>query len=119
MGLPPGQLSDVAEGLNYLHSCDVIHGALKGVRDCTGSSPIIVLTPSQPNILVDTTGRARITDIGLAMVTRDLGSIRSGSVEHGHSARWIASEILADRGTYSKEGDIFSFAMVIIEVRCR
>jgi serine/threonine protein kinase len=30
--LIPRQLSDVAEGLNYLHSCDVIHGDLKGVR---------------------------------------------------------------------------------------
>ena len=78
-----------------------------------------MLISSQPNVLVDTTGRVRITDIGLAMVTRDLGSIRSGSAEHGHSARWMAPEILDDRGSYSKEGDIFSFAMVTIEVRCR
>ena len=33
MRLPPRQLSDVAEGLNYLHSCNMIHGGLKGVRD--------------------------------------------------------------------------------------
>ena len=32
---PPTQLSGVAEGLNYLHSCNVIHGALKGVRGCS------------------------------------------------------------------------------------
>ena len=30
--LPSQQLSDVAEGLCYLHSHDVIHGDLKGVR---------------------------------------------------------------------------------------
>jgi hypothetical protein len=32
--LTPKQLSDVAEGLRYLHSCDVVHGDLKAVRDC-------------------------------------------------------------------------------------
>ncbi|KAF9646791.1 kinase-like protein [Thelephora ganbajun] len=95
-------LSDVAEGLNYLHSCNMIHGDLKG-----------------SNVLVDVTGRARIIDFGLAMVTQDLDLIRNGSAEHGHSARWIAPEILDGRGTYSKEADVFSFAGVAIEAFTR
>ena len=79
-----------------------------------------MLTPTdQPNILVDATGHAMITDCGLAMVTQNLGSIRDAPDEYGHSARWIAPEILDNRGTFSKEADVFSFAMVVIEVRCR
>ena len=70
----------------------------------------------QSNILVDARGKARITDFGLAMVTQDLDSLRGGSGECGDSARWIAPEILENRGTYSKEADVFSFAMVTIEV---
>ena len=112
------QLSDVAEGLNYLHSCNVIHGDLKGVRDCPRSHFASVLTPGQSNILVDVAGHARIIDFGLATVTQNLDVIRNASDEDGDSARWIAPEILGDRGTYSMEADIFSFAMVTIEVRC-
>jgi len=37
-----------------------------------------ILTPKQPNILVDTTGRALITDCGLAMVTQNLDTECSG-----------------------------------------
>jgi len=66
---------------------------------------------------VDTTGHARITDFGLYAVTHNLNLMRSTPAEHGHNARWIAPEILDYRGTYSKQGDIFSFAMVVIEVR--
>ena len=29
------QLIDVADGLNYLHECDVVHGSLKGVSPPT------------------------------------------------------------------------------------
>ena len=113
------QVSDVAEGLNFLHSHNVIHGDLSGVRDRSRSRFTTVLTPTQPNILVDATGRARITDIGLFMITRDLDLIRSASGWYADRARWLAPEILDDLGTYSKEGDVFSFAMVIIEVRHR
>ena len=117
--LPHHQLSDVAEGLLYLHSCSVVHGDLKGVRDYSRSC-FTIFTPGQSNVVVDAAGHARITDFGLAMVTQDLDSIRNASEgEHEHSGRWIAPEILDGRGTYSKEADVFSFAMVTIEVRCR
>jgi serine/threonine protein kinase len=78
---------------------------------------VIALTLGQPNILVDDSGCPRITDFGLAMVTQNQDSIRSAQGEHAHTARWTAPEILNDQGTYSKEADVFSFAMVVVEVR--
>ena len=71
----------------------------------------------QPNILVDDAGCARITDFGLARVTQNLDLIRSASDERGHTARWTAPEILNEQGSHSKEADVFSFAMVMVEVR--
>jgi len=79
----------------------------------------ILIATGQTNILVDATGYAMITDCGLAMVTQSLDSIRGAPDEHGDSTRWIAPEILDNRGTFSKETDVFSFAMVVIQVRCK
>jgi len=106
----------VADGLYYLHSCNIVHGDLKGVSDCSGSRFPPILTRAQPNILVDPAGCARITDFGLATVTQNLDSMRTASDDKGHTARWTAPEILNEQGTYSKEADVFSFAMVMIEV---
>ena len=75
----------------------------------------IALTPSQLNILMDSSGNALIADFGLATVTQNLDSIRSAPCQHAHTVRWTAPELLHD-GTYSKETDIFSFAMVMVEV---
>ena len=119
MHLPPRKLRGITDGLHYLHSCDVVHGDLKGVCDSSKSRSTIVLKPGQPNILIDANGHARITDFGLAMATQDLDSLRSTLDDHGHTVRWTAPEILSEQGTYSKEADVFSFAMVMIEVRCR
>ena len=114
---PRYQLSGVAEGLNHLHNCNIIHGDLKGVSDHVGRW-LTVLTSRKSNILVDAAGHARVADFGLATVTQDLDSIRNGLDEHEQWARWVAPEILDVRDTYSKEADVFSFAMVTIEVSC-
>jgi len=65
---------------------------------------------------VDDSGHARIADFGLATVARNIDSMRSAS-QHGGSSRWTAPEVL-DGGLPTKEMDVFSFAMVMIEV-CR
>ncbi|KAF9793424.1 kinase-like domain-containing protein [Thelephora terrestris] len=90
-----GLLSDVAEGLNYLHFCGVIHGILKG-----------------QNVLVDTTGRARITDIGISPDMQDLVSMHNVST---YDMQWAAPETLGILGPHSREADVFSFAGVMIE----
>ena len=110
------QLSDVAEGLRFLHSRNIVHGDLKGVRDRYELSYTAALTHFQPNILVDDTGHARITDFGLARVIQDSDTTMSTLEGQGHTARWTAPEILGGGGTPSKEGDVFAFAMVMVEV---
>ena len=119
--IPPSlllQLSDIANGLDYLHSRYVVHGDLKGVRRCSKSHFSTFLTPGQPNVLVDDAGHARIADFGLATLTQNPFSIETPSAQRGYSPRWTAPEVL-DEKPYSKEADIFSFAMVMIEVRHR
>jgi len=68
-------------------------------------------TPTQPNILVDDSGHARIASFVLATVVKDADPVKSGSCQHGYTRRWSAPEIL------NGEADIVSFAMVMIEVR--
>ena len=78
------QLSDVAEGLCYLHSHNVIHGDLKGVRRFPRSCFTSPLTSYQPNVLVDDSGHARIADFDLATVTQNFDSM-SVSAQRGHT----------------------------------
>ena len=66
---------------------------------------------------MDNFGCVRIADFGLAKVTQNLDSVPSASRQQGHTPRWAAPEILKEEGPCSKESDIFSFAMVMIEVR--
>jgi len=87
----------------------VVHGDLRGVRGCSNPR-FAVLTPGQPNILVDSSCNARIADPGLTVVTQRV------SRQRVHTVQWTAPEVLRGEA-YSKEADVFSFAMVMIEVR--
>jgi serine/threonine protein kinase len=111
------KLCDVAEGLNYLHSRNVIHRGIMGVRawrhigDRTNAA--------QANILVDRLGRAHITDFTLTEIACDQGSARRVTDLPDHDTRWTAPEVLEGAPRLTKEGDIFSFSMVMVEVRCK
>ena len=65
--------------------------------------------------VVDDIPHARIADFGIAIVTKNLDSIRPPTRQEAHTPRWSAPEILHEENP-SKESDIYSFAMVTIEV---
>lgn len=66
---------------------------------------------------MDHSDNALIADFGLATVTQNLDCIQSAAHRRDHTPRWAAPEALTE-GTFSKEADVFSLAMVMIEVRC-
>lgn len=92
-------LVDVAEGMNYLHSYNIIHGDLNG-----------------SNILMDATGHARITDFGLVVITHNGAPVPGHWDLYWPGFRWIALEVLRGWASYNRETDVFSFAGVMIEV---
>ena len=63
--------------------------------------------------MVDAYGHARITDFGL---TRNQSAAEQMSATPGGTARWTAPEISEGQGTQSKKADVFSLAMVMVEV---
>lgn len=65
---------------------------------------------------MDDAGCLWVTDFGLAMVAQDQGLIRSPENGYAHTALWTAPEISNGQETYSKEADVFSFAMVTVKV---
>ena len=66
---------------------------------------------------MDGSGNAQIADLGLTSIIRDPHSVPSASDGHGYTPWWTAPEILLDGIAASKKSDIFSFGMIIYEVR--
>jgi len=102
------QIYDIAKGLMYLHSLNLVHGDVKGT-----------------NILVRSTGRACLADFGLSTLLGDnilvWPSLDPGLGCSGGTARWRAPELflhesVEEDSTPTPASDVYSFACVAYEV---
>ena len=58
-------------------------------------------------------GHARLADFGFASTVHGMNS---GGQRNGYITAWAAPEILKGGGTITREGDVFGFGMIVIEV---
>ncbi|KAJ7488874.1 kinase-like domain-containing protein, partial [Mycena latifolia] len=95
------QLHDVSEGMNYLHSRNVVHGDLCG-----------------RNILIHRDGHACLTDFGLAAFVESDTSIQASA--RSGSTHWMAPELLLQApGAHFKRtpvSDIWAFGCMCCEI---
>ena len=84
----PSQLSDAAEGLNHLHSCNLIQGDPGGVcgYSVSHSTATLTVTPVGQTSFW-TRSAMRRSQLSLAAVTRDLDSPWNAPAKHGHGTR--------------------------------
>ena len=114
---------DISRGLSFLHSLEIVHGDLKGVR--LGPFPYHTSInnahyfPFQPNILVDGSGRACLSDFGLA--TAILNCTENSVPGFRGAFEWMAPELFTGTdgnfGLPTCKSDIFALGMVTFEVR--
>ncbi|KAJ3334609.1 hypothetical protein HDU93_007648, partial [Gonapodya sp. JEL0774] len=91
-------ISDVADGMKWLHALGYIHRDLKG-----------------NNVLVDENGRAVLMDFGLSQKVENTSREPSASHRGVGTLRWMAPELFSN-GIGSKEADVFAFAVTCYEI---
>ncbi|KAJ7442266.1 kinase-like domain-containing protein [Mycena latifolia] len=97
------RLFEIAQGLAYLHSQNIIHGDLRG-----------------SNILVDDEWHACLADFGLAVFSDATAATHTS--HHGGSVRWMGPELHYPQScgleTFQRTfaSDVYSFAFVCIEL---
>ncbi|KAF8193964.1 kinase-like domain-containing protein, partial [Mycena galopus ATCC 62051] len=98
-------LIDIAQGLSYLHSKNVIHGDLHPA-----------------NILITEGGQAQLTDFGLSMIAPDFeGTSYLTTSSMGGAIRWAAPEVYRIRPNgdtslnVSTMSDVFSFGRIMYQ----
>ena len=107
----------------YIHSQDMIHGDLKGVRPRQAEPSTSLSLSIKANILVDQAGHARVADFGLLTLISDPtnGLSSNISMQGGGTARWMSPELInperfgLENSRPTKPSDCYALGMVIYE----
>ena len=100
-------LSDVAEGLKYLHSQSLIHGDIKPQN--------VLVTGNEQEFVFKITDYSCIMHIN----ANQLSSSRSSSLKQLMTPGYLAPELISETGNYlhpTKASDVYSFAILAYEV---
>ncbi|KAG8795455.1 hypothetical protein FRC12_014272 [Ceratobasidium sp. 428] len=92
----------IAEGLAYLHEIGIVHGDLKG-----------------GNVLLSDNDDAQIADFGNAVLASNTLAFTRSTTRFAVSLRWAAPELLQAKTSYSRQADVYSLGMTILEVISR
>ncbi|THU86149.1 kinase-like protein, partial [Dendrothele bispora CBS 962.96] len=97
-------LFEIAQGIDYLHSQNIVHGDIKGV-----------------NILIDEHWKPLLADFGLTLFA---DATRHNTTGQGGTLRWMAPELFAgyDDSTPSKRtfaSDIYAYGCLCVEAYTR
>ncbi|KAI5119139.1 hypothetical protein M0805_005218 [Coniferiporia weirii] len=99
----------IAEGLNYLHSQNVVHSDLK-----------------PDNVLIGRSGQPLICDFGISRIvtpsqTVTVSSVYSGSIRG--SIRWMSIELFgidsSNNPVHTKASDVWAYGMTVYEILAR
>lgn len=99
-------LVDVASGLRYLHSSNVVHGDIKAQNILVDKSKCSLHHILQTDTFVCPGFRAKVTDFALCQ-ERALGA--SGT------PYWMAPEILRAESSNTPQSDAYSFGIMLFE----
>ncbi|KAG8692568.1 hypothetical protein FRC08_009688 [Ceratobasidium sp. 394] len=94
----PRLCTQIAEGLAFLHQCNVVHGDLKGA-----------------NVLVSEAYEPLLADFGSATLQERTLQFTCTTTRNNFSLRWTAPELLGD-APLSVAADVYALGMTILEV---